>query len=246
MRELYGLIGKSLGHSFSKTYFTEKFEQLGIPAQYQNFELPSIAGLRDFVLLHPELRGFNVTIPYKTEIIPYLDEVEETAMKVGAVNTVQIDGGRLLGFNTDVIGFRDSLTNFYLAPPGGAALVLGTGGASKAIVYALQHYFPFDAIHLVSRTAQAGSMDYETLHDKGFHDYNLIINTTPVGMHPHENEELPLPWRTLRKSQYLYDLIYNPERTTFLQHGARHGCRIQNGMDMLTRQADAAWEIWGE
>lgn len=246
MTKQYGLLGRTLGHSFSRNYFTEKFKELSVDAEYRNFEIQEIASVRELLHIYPELAGFNVTIPYKSDIIPFLDEVEEMAATIGAVNTVLVDEGRMLGFNTDVIGFRDSLAQFYPEGPGGNALVLGTGGASKAVVYVLEHFFAFDRVDVVSRNPSGSLLGYEQLHETGIGDYRLIINTTPVGMVPHEKEELPLPWRTLRRGQYLYDLIYNPERTPFLQHGERHGCHTLNGMDMLIRQADAAWEIWSE
>ncbi len=246
MRNLYGLVGKTLGHSFSRGHFTEKFKQLGIQAAYENFELEEISDVLDLVAQRPDLRGFNVTIPYKESILPYLTEVEETATRIGAINTVLVDEGRLYGFNTDVIGFRDSLAAFYDAHPGGEALVLGSGGASKAVRFVLEHYFAFDAVHTVSRTALPGQLNYEDLVHTGLGRYQLLVNTTPVGMYPDIHAELPLNWDELHPGQYLFDLIYNPEQPTFLQRGAARGCKVHNGMDMLIRQAEAAWEIWQE
>ena len=246
MHNLYGLVGKTLGHSFSRGYFTEKYKTLNIAARYVNFELEEISDIVDVVAKHPELRGFNVTIPYKEAILPYLHEIEETAQRIGAVNTVLVDEGKLYGFNTDVIGFRDSLAAFYDAHPGGEALVFGTGGASKAVCYVLEHFFAFDAIHVVSRNPRPGQLDYEDLVHTGLARYRLLVNTTPIGMYPDIHAELPLNWDELHSGQYLFDLIYNPDRPTFLQRGLAQGCKIHNGMDMLIRQAEAAWEIWVE
>jgi shikimate dehydrogenase len=246
MRKLYGLVGKTLGHSFSRVHFTEKFKALGILAAYENFELAEISEVQALVGRHPDLRGFNVTIPYKEAILPLLDDIEETAARVGAVNTVLVDAGKLYGFNTDVIGFRDSLAAFYAAHPGGEALVLGTGGASKAVCFVLEHYFAFDAVKVVSRAPQPGQLNYADLESNGLARYRLIVNTTPVGMYPDIHAELPLQWAELHPGQYLFDLIYNPDRPTFLQRGAAQGCKVHNGMDMLIRQAEAAWEIWQE
>jgi shikimate dehydrogenase len=246
MHNLYGLVGKTLGHSFSRGHFTEKFKQLGINAAYENFELQDISELRQLLVNHPTLHGFNVTIPYKEAVMPYLHGIEETAEKVGAVNTVLVDHGKLYGFNTDVIGFRDSLAAFYDAHPGGEALILGSGGSSKAVAFILEHYFAFDAVHTVSRSPHPGQLNYEDLRHHGLGQYKLLVNTTPVGMHPDMHAALPLAWEELHPAQYLFDLIYNPERPSFLAHGVAQGCKIQNGLDMLIRQAEAAWEIWQE
>jgi shikimate dehydrogenase len=244
MSALYGLIGRKLGHSFSEGYFNEKFKTLGIDAEYRNFELVEIQDLEEMIDLYPQMAGFNVTIPYKTSIIPFLDEVESVAAAVGAVNTVWVDEGRLLGFNTDIIGFRDSLTEFYPEGPGGNALILGNGASAKSVGYVLEHFFAFDRIDVAARNPVLGQIAIEGLSGPEFGQYRLIVNTTPVGMHPHDSLQLPLPWRNLNRNQYLFDLIYNPERTRFLQHGEAQGCKVRNGMDMLVRQADAAWEIW--
>lgn len=246
MNLLFGLIGQHLSHSFSQGYFTEKFKSLGIRARYQNFEMNDVHGLYEVIDRHPELVGFNVTIPFKETILPLLHDIEAMAEKVGAVNTVLVDEGKLYGFNTDVIGFRDSLNNFYQGPPGGHALVLGNGGAAKAVLYTLEHYFAFDQIDHVSRQPLNGQINYDQLDDRGLGRYRLLVNCTPVGMYPDLNAELPLAWDSLQPGQHLYDLIYNPVRSRFLEHGLEQGCYIQNGLDMLRRQAEAAWDIWKE
>jgi shikimate dehydrogenase len=240
----FGLIGKKLSHSFSQRYFTQKFAEEQIDAVYHNFELPSIDHLHDMLRAHPDLRGFNVTIPYKIEIIPLLDSITESAQAIGAVNVVKVQDGLLHGHNTDVLGFRDSLAAFCKAGPGGKALVLGTGGASRAVVYSLRTYFEFDEIHLASRTPDTGQVSYEALGRQGLQDYSLIVNTTAVGQFPKAEERLPLPFDTLHPGQYLYDLIYNPAVTSFLAEGQRRGCHCLGGMEMLIGQAEQAWQIW--
>ncbi len=243
----FGLIGKKLSHSFSKSYFTNKFQEEGIEGAYHNFELPSIDGFPDLLEVHDELRGLNVTIPYKTEVIPYLDEVSEIAEAVGAVNTIRVKNGETKGFNTDVVGFRDSLLEFYKELPGGKALILGTGGASKAVLYVLEHYFQFDEVRFASRNPSSPDhISYPELNDTGLDDFRLIINSTPVGMYPEQGQFPHLPYETLRRDHHLYDLIYNPGETEFLRKGRERNCRTVNGMDMLIRQAEASWRIWSD
>lgn len=243
----FGLIGRHLGHSFSKGYFESKFRELRIVGEYSNYELPVIDGFRELRKRRPDLRGVNVTIPYKQSVIPFLDMLDPVAEDVGAVNTVLFESGRAIGFNTDVIGFRDSLMEFYDEPPGGKALVLGTGGASRAIAYVLEHFFQFDAVDHASRNPRAAHhRGYPELKEEGLQAYRLIVNTTPVGMAPNQDVCPDLPYETLGSSHYLYDLIYNPEETCFLRTGRSYGAHVQNGMDMLIRQADASYAIWTE
>ncbi|GAB3541136.1 shikimate dehydrogenase [Pontibacter brevis] len=239
----FGLIGKKLGHSFSKKYFTEKFEREGIQdAQYELYELPEARELKLLLQQEPELVGLNVTVPYKEDVIPLLDELDEAAAKIGAVNTIRISEGKTKGFNTDYIGFKSTLEEFYPEAERKQALVLGTGGAAKAVWAALDALqVPFRS---VSRNPAAQELSYGQLTPDLLQDYNLIINTTPLGMHPH-TESLPeLPYEALTEQHYLYDLVYNPEQTLFLEKGAIVGAQVHNGLNMLYRQADAAWSIW--
>lgn len=239
----FGLIGKKLSHSFSKKYFTEKFEREGIQdTSYELYELPDAKELSALLQREPELVGLNVTVPYKQDVLPLLDEIDQAATKIGAVNTIRISGGKLKGYNTDYIGFKDSLDEFYPQQARGQALVLGTGGAAKAVWAALNALqIPYMA---VSRTPDSDELSYEQLTPALLQNYNLIINTTPIGMHPHTEAAPPLPYGALSAAHYLYDLVYNPEETQFLKKGAAAGAQTCNGLGMLYRQADAAWEIW--
>lgn len=241
----FGLIGKKLGHSFSKKYFTQKFEREGIQnAQYELYELPEAQALNSLFQQEPELVGLNVTVPYKQDVIPLLDELDEVAAKIGAVNTISIREGKIKGFNTDYIGFKSTLEEFYPQAVRKQALVLGTGGAAKAVWAAL------DALQIpyrsVSRNPNPAKQElgYDQLTPVLLQSYNLIINTTPLGMHPHTDNLPDLPYEALTEQHYLYDLVYNPEQTLFLIKGAAAGAQTCNGLDMLYRQADAAWAIW--
>lgn len=247
MRFDFGLVGKKLGHSFSKSYFTNKFQEESISGSYINLELQDISFFPKALEQHPELRGLNVTIPYKTSIMPYLSEVTETAMKVGAVNTLLIEGKHIKGFNTDVVGFRDSLLDFYDADPGGKALILGTGGASKAVIYVLEHFFQFDEVRFASRSpSKEEHISYPELSESGLQDYQLIVNATPVGMFPELGGFPDLPYDTIGRQHYLYDLVYNPDETEFLKKGRLKHAKVMNGMEMLIKQAEASWRIWTE
>ena len=243
----YGLLGYPLGHSFSRAYFTEKFRREGIAAEYLNFELPEIAQLDAEVLArHPNLRGFNVTIPYKQAIIPRLHSLSPEAAAIGAVNVVRVEhtasGLRLVGDNSDWIGFTDSLRPLLCADHR-EALVLGTGGASRAVVYSLERLGI--RAHLVSRTARPGILDYAAL-PQWMARCQLIVNCTPLGMYPRIDTCPPIPYDLLTPAHLLYDLVYNPAETLFLQKGAQRGARTKNGAEMLELQALAAWEMWGE
>ncbi|MHC2990438.1 shikimate dehydrogenase [Pontibacter sp. HJ8] len=239
----FGLIGKKLGHSFSKRYFTEKFAKAGIAdARYELYELPEITAFPDLLAREPELVGLNVTVPYKEAVIPYLDELEESAAQIGAVNTIRITQGRTKGYNTDFIGFRDTLQQFYPAGAGSRALVLGTGGAAKAVWAALK------ALGIgytsVSRNPAAGELAYTSLTPDMLQAYTLLINTTPLGMAPETEHAPAIPYQALTSGHYLYDLVYNPEETLFLQRGREAGASTLNGLAMLHAQAEAAWKIW--
>ncbi|NQZ44888.1 MAG: shikimate dehydrogenase [Flavobacteriaceae bacterium] len=237
----FGLIGKNIGYSFSRSYFSEKFEREGLSGfRYENFDLPDLSEVNT-LLQRPDLGGLNVTIPYKQEIIPYLDAVDETAASIGAVNTIRLVDGKTMGFNTDCIGFRRSLEPL-LAAGDQQALILGTGGASKAIAFVLEELGI--GTQFVSRSPVAGQLTYEDLDTQTMETHQLIINCTPLGTYPDIEAKPKLPYQELSKIHLLYDLIYNPERTAFLEHGQCFGARIKNGLEMLELQAEAAWEIW--
>ncbi|MFT2007301.1 shikimate dehydrogenase family protein [Pontibacter sp. 13R65] len=239
----FGLIGRKLGHSFSKRYFTEKFEREGITgAAYELYELAEIPEFPELLHREPELVGLNVTVPYKEVVIPFLDELDPAAAAIGAVNTIWVEGGKTKGYNTDFIGFKQTLEEFYPVAQQGQALVLGTGGAAKAVLAAL------DALgigyKIVSRSASTSAMAYEAVDTKLLSEYQLIINTTPLGMYPATDACPPLPYESLTPAHYLYDLVYNPEQTLFMQKGAQAGAQVTNGLAMLYQQAEAAWSIW--
>jgi shikimate dehydrogenase len=244
----FGLIGYPLTHSFSKKYFSEKFQNEKLrDCDYENFEIRRIEDLPSLINTYPELAGFNVTIPYKESIIPYLDELDHVARKVGAVNVVRILKGRKIGFNSDYYGFRTSLES-WLGPmkKNLKALVLGTGGAAKAVAHVLEDCnLPFGS---VSRKPGKGDYTYaDFIEDpERFSEYRLIINTTPLGMYPRLQEAPNLPYESMNETYYLYDLIYNPSKTLFLEKGEMAGAHIKNGYEMLVLQAEKSWEIWNE
>ena len=243
----FGLIGYPLSHSFSKKYFTEKFEKEGITdAQYELYSLESIDQLPQLLAREPSLVGLNVTIPYKEQVIPFLDELDPKAEAIGAVNTIVIKEGKLKGYNTDYYGFKNSLVKLVgaLTMPE-KALILGTGGASKAIKACLEDLgidFQF-----VSRNASESNLTYEDLNAstlKHISTSTLIINTTPLGTAPN-TEALPdLPYKQLTHNHYLYDLVYNPLITAFMQKGIDAKCWVKNGLEMLHGQAEKSWKIW--
>ena len=241
----YGLIGYPLGHSFSRGYFTDFFGREGIDAEYKNFELPHIEALAEVLQTEPTLQGFNVTIPYKQQVFPYLDELDEAARAIGAVNVVKVqrhEGSlRLKGYNTDHIGFSNAIRPL-LKEHHTHALILGTGGASKAVAYALRQ-LGLTTQH-VSRTAREGILSYDELTPELMARYTVIVNTTPLGMHPKVNECPPLDYTQLTSQHLLYDVVYNPEKTLFLQRGEEARATTCNGISMLIGQAQAAWEIW--
>lgn len=241
----FGLIGKVLVHSFSKKFFTEKFANENIDSKYELFEMPSADGLKQLIADQYPM-GLNVTIPYKQDVIPFMDKLDETAAKIGAVNTIkffyQPDGSyKLMGFNTDVIGFENSFKPL-LKPWHTKALVLGTGGASMAVAYVL------DKLGIeykyVSRTRKNGGFSYEDLDEKVMAEYTIVINCSPVGTFPNVDEAPNLPYEFVTDRHYLYDLVYNPEVTKFCALGREHGAIAKNGLEMLHGQAIASWEIW--
>ena len=273
----YGLIGYPLGHSFSRKFFTEKFEKEGIDAQYLNFEIPSIEEFPDIIKNNPELRGLNVTIPYKQQVMQYLDDISEEAKAIGAVNVVRIerpspqpspimgretmrnagnkpDGlpikgdmseglrGSLIGYNSDVIGFVESIRPLLKAHHK-KALILGTGGASKAIRYGLEEKLGMETL-FVSRSAREGMITYEEVTAEVLKEYEVIVNCSPVGMYPHVDECPALPYEAMNENNLLYDLVYNPLETLFMKKGAEQGATVKNGLEMLHLQAIASWKFW--
>ena len=281
----YGLLGYPLGHSFSRKFFTEKFAREGIDAEYLNFELPAMDGYLDLLRAHPNLRGHNVTIPYKQQIIPFLDELSPEAAAIGAVNVVKITtDGRRIGYNSDVIGFTESIRPL-LQPHHKRALILGTGGASKAVYYGLKEKLGMEEVKFVSRQTdplltspsmgrdairQASPhrggdvryrkalskerttegvwriLSYSSLTPDIINEYPVIINCTPCGMYPHVDESPALPYEAMTQRNLLYDLVYNPEVTQFMQRGAAKGAVVKNGLEMLLLQAKASWDFWTE
>ncbi len=240
----YGLIGYPLSHSFSEKYFTEKFAREGIKNHvYSLYPLATIDDLPDLLRREPGLHGLNVTIPYKEKVLPFLDKIDPAAAAVGAVNTVKIRDGKLTGYNTDVYGFEQSLLALIEQKTEDLqALVLGTGGAAKAVAYILQK-LKIDCRY-VSRSGKNGALTYSEIDGDKMKKRRLIVNTTPLGMSPN-NDTLPdLPYRFLRPEHFLYDLVYNPELTAFLKKGKDAGARTKNGLEMLYLQAEKAWEIW--
>jgi shikimate dehydrogenase len=243
----YGLIGYPLVHSFSISYFNEKFQNENIDAIYKNFEIPSIEQLTEVLDTNPELRGLNVTIPYKEKVISYLDSLSPEASEIGAVNVIKVEHkGRktvLKGYNSDVIGFTRSIEPL-LEPFHKKALVLGTGGASKAIEYGLKS-LKLETLK-VSRTGKGGAIKYDDLTPEMMKEYNVIVNCTPCGMFPHSDECPALPYDAMDSHTLLYDLIYNPDETLFLSKGKAKGAVVKNGLEMLLLQAFVSWEIWNK
>jgi shikimate dehydrogenase len=242
---LYGLIGWPLGHSFSKKYFGEKFEREGIhDVRYELFPLENIADLPALLTQNPALRGLNVTIPYKESVIPFLDDLDETAQAVGAVNCIKVlENHLLIGYNTDVVGFEKSLPKEQVERwqvERNTALILGTGGASKAVAFVLKKLkIPFK---FVSRNPHGeDEVSYESFI---VHSSSFIVNTTPLGTFPQVEEMPPLPIDLFKPDMFVYDLIYNPAETLLLREAKSRGCVIKNGLEMLELQAEAAWEIW--
>lgn len=239
----YGIIGNPLGHSFSKGFFTEKFAREGIDAEYLNFQISEIGKLTEVLRENPELRGINVTLPYKTEIIPFLDELSDEAREIGAVNVVQIRNGHLKGFNSDIIGFTKSIQPL-LKPHHQKALILGTGGASRAIRVGLTRLGL--EWKYVSRTPHEGMITYEDITAETLREYEVIVNCSPVGMFPKVDGCPAIPYEFLTPDNLLYDLVYNPETTLFMKKGALQGAVVKNGLEMLHLQAIASWEFWNE
>ncbi len=244
--DTYGLIGYPLGHSFSRNYFNQKFAAENIDAQYVNFEIPDIKELKNILKENPGLRGLNVTLPYKTQVMSYLDEVDEDARQIGAVNVIQFRKGRfgklrLKGFNSDITGFKESIVPLLNATHK-KALILGTGGASKAVFHGLKQ-LGIDPV-FVSRTARDTGITYNEITPDTMEKHTVIVNCTPLGMHPHINSCPDIPYEYVTPNHLLYDLLYNPDETVFMKKGKEKGAAVKNGLEMLLLQAFAGWQIW--
>lgn len=241
----YGLIGYPLVHSFSQNYFNAKFENERINARYINFEIPSIDDLAEVLARNPELKGLNVTRPYKEKVIPFLDSISPEAKSIGAVNVIRVShkGSKtiLKGFNSDVIGFTKSIEPM-LESCHKKAMILGTGGASKAVDYGLKS-LGLETM-FVSRFNRPGTVRYDNITPEMMKEYNVIVNCTPCGMYPHTDEYPNLPYEAIDEHNILYDLLYNPDFTLFMEKGAERGATIKNGLEMLLLQAFASWEFW--
>ena len=246
MKAQYGLIGYPLGHSFSRSFFTKKFQEEKIDAEYLNFEIPEVSTLLRIIQEHPHLKGVNVTLPHKVAVIPLLHELSPEAAAIGAVNVIRITHTPtgetyLKGFNSDVIGFTDSIRPL-LKSYHRKALVLGTGGASKAICRGLEN-LGIEWTY-VSRNSGPDSLTYSQLTPMILKEYTVIVNCSPVGMYPKVDQCPSLPYECLTASHLLYDIVYNPTTTLFMKRGAKQGATVKNGIEMLERQAIASWEFW--
>ena len=244
----YGIIGYPLGHSFSRGFFTEKFAREGIDAQYLNFEIPDARMLLDVLRDNPELRGLNVTLPHKQAVIPLLDELSDEAREIGAVNVIQVlpqrgsgEGAKLKGFNSDIIGFTESIKPL-LKPHHTKALILGTGGASQAIRVGLTR-LGIEWTY-VSRSPREGMFTYSELNVEILKEHTVIVNCSPVGMFPKVDEAPAIPYEYLTPKHLLFDCVYNPEDTLFMQKGRAQGATVKNGLEMLHLQAVASWNFW--
>ena len=243
MPALYGIIGYPLAHSFSPAYFKKKFAEHHIDAVYEAFSLADINEFPALLSAHPDIAGLNVTIPHKEAVIEYLDELDSVAAEIGAVNCIVFKNGKKKGYNTDIIGFERSLIPL-LQPQHTHALILGTGGSSKAVAYVLKQLGI--TYQFVSRTRQGDCLTYEELTNEVIDQNKLIINTTSQGMYPNVDSAPALPYDSLTPQHLLYDLIYNPEETVFLSKGIEQGASFKNGFEMLQLQAEAAWDIWAK
>ncbi|MBR5850550.1 MAG: shikimate dehydrogenase [Alistipes sp.] len=241
----FGLIGYPLGHSISARHFTAKFEQEQLACCYDQYAIPSIEALPELLETTPELEGFNVTIPYKQQVMRYLDGISPEAERIGAVNCVRrTKEGKLIGYNTDIVGLRTALDELLGATEVEHALVLGTGGASQAVQYALsERGIAYD---LISRDEAKGNYTYDNLPTEVVESSKLIINATPVGTWPNVEEAPRLPYAYITPEHHLLDLVYNPPLTQFLAYGQQRGAKIMNGERMFLGQALAAWTIWND
>ena len=244
----FGLIGYPLGHSFSKNFFNEKFRSENICAEYVNFEIPTIEDFNKVLKANPTLCGLNVTIPYKEQVIGYLDELDKDAAAIGAVNVIKIDRSKgklkLIGYNSDVLGFTQSIEGL-LEPHHKKALILGTGGASKAINYGLKQ-LGLETLFVSRNRHNDNTITYSELTPEIMNDYKVIVNCTPVGMYPKADECPDIPYECLTPEHLLYDLLYNPDTTLFMKKGSDNGAIVKNGLEMLLLQAFGAWVIWNK
>lgn len=239
---LFGLLGQNLNHSLSENYFETKFKKEGVSdCKYQNFEIPRINDLPALIKDNKDLVGLNVTIPYKELVLPFLDEVSPEAEIIGAVNTIQIKNGKTIGYNTDFLGFEQSLLTF-LKGNIRRALILGSGGAAKAVAFGLRRLGI--SYQFVSRRKIDGSITYDQVISELILPNLLIINCTPLGTYPKVDDLPPIPKSFLNNSHFIYDLVYNPEETALMKLGKSKGCNVKNGLEMLQNQAEASWEIW--
>ncbi len=241
----FGLVGKNITYSFSKKYFTEKFsKELFDDCTYENFDIPTIEEFPNVLKENPDLKGLNVTIPYKEAIIPFLDTMSDKAFRIGAVNVIRFTKkGNLKGYNSDWYGFKKSLEPL-LQPHHKKALILGTGGASKAVAFALDKLGIFYTF--VSREATENAIDYNRINVTTFDNFQIIINCTPLGTSPNTKEFPPIPYEFFTEKHIAFDLIYNPEETQFLKKAKKKGATIKNGYEMLVFQAEKAWTIWNK
>ena len=242
----FGLIGYPLGHSFSRNYFNEKFHAENIDAEYINFEIPTIEDLPKVITSNPTLAGFNVTIPYKEQVLPYLDAIDKDAEAIGAVNVVKVEHVRgknvLTGYNSDVLGFTQSIESL-LEPHHKKALILGTGGASKAIDYGLKK-LGLQTLFVSRSRKDDHTITYDDLTPEIMDEYKVIVNCSPVGMYPLADECPKIPYECVTQQHLLYDLLYNPDTTLFMKKGSDQGATVKNGLEMLLLQAFGAWDIW--
>ena len=243
----YGLIGYPLSHSFSQSFFNEKFLSEGIDAEYINFQIPTVKDIQEVITENPELEGLNVTIPYKEKVIPYLDEIDAESLPIGAINVIKIvrqkEKVKLIGFNSDIIGFMRSIEPL-LKQKHQKALVLGTGGAAKAIFHGLKKLGLKPTY--VSRSSAPDRLTYDMLTPAVMADHHVIVNCTPLGMYPKVDECPNIPYKCLTPDHLLYDLLYNPDKTLFMKKGAAQGAIVKNGLEMLLLQAFASWEFWNK
>ncbi len=245
MLKLYGLIGYPLSHSFSKKYFTGKFEKEKITdSEFNAFSIENIDLLPQLIKDNPALKGLSVTIPYKESVMPFLDDLDVTAKKIGAVNCIKIANGKLIGYNTDAFGFRQSIKPF-LESHHERALILGTGGASKA-VYSVLMEIGIDCRFVTRNKKAENQFSYSELNENMVNAFKLIVNASPVGMFPNVDNAPQIPYEFISSSHLLYDLVYNPAQTEFLKRGKANGAAIVNGLSMLQQQAEEAWRIWNE
>ena len=239
----YGLIGKSLSHSFSETYFNNKFKKEGIKdSHYQLFELGRIEDIHQLLQKNPNLKGFNITIPYKEAILPYLDEMDAVVEDIGACNCVKIVDGKLIGYNTDIDGFMSSFLAI-MEMHHDSSIVLGNGGAAKAVIHSLEQW-SLDPLVVARNPKNEHELPWNELTEEMIHQHKIIINTTPVGMYPDVDECPDIPYEGIDRFHLVYDLIYNPEKTLFLKKAEAQDATIKNGMEMLEQQAETAWIIW--